>query len=226
MSSNISVKRTRERLRAAYLQRYASTGEILKVFQFNVSTRSNLVKSTQVCLTNASETLQDAELLVSRGRYARGMALAILAQEEFAKCFMLCDCASNGRWDELIHDALRDHGKKQAFAEVMLQYLEWFETQNAFALNLSTSALIPVPLTRLPEREEFNSWVTKVDKQVVKKKRIDRSKQRAIYVTIDQNGMASSTPNCTSRIAAEEVSRAKSLEFVAALRTRALLQST
>ena len=172
----------------------------------------DLVASAQSCFANASETLDDAKILVSNQRFYRGYAIAILAQEEFAKAFILCSCALQPRWDAEVWKALRDHAPKQAVLEVMERYANWFTQHNSFALRHNATALIPMPLTRMPGAAELASWLSEVKVSVIKQRTIDRSKQEAFYVGIGRDGKVSSTPSCTSEQASAQLQKAATFQ--------------
>ena len=176
-----------------------------------------LLVTARSCLINAASTLDDAALLVAKQRTDRGFALAILAQEEFSKCFMLCNCAAQRRWDVEVYNALIHHEKKQALFEVMLSYVEWFQQANAFALSLNPTALIPAPISYMPDASEFQRWMDDANRKVVRKRNIDRAKQRALYVSVSADGTVSSEPGCTSQEAEGEIGRARSFQRVAKL---------
>lgn len=175
----------------------------------------DLIASAQVCLDNASATLDDARFLLSGERFNRAFALAVLAQEEFAKCFMLCTCTLQPRWDVAIWKALRQHERKQALVEVMERYINWFARHNAFALRLNESALIQAPISYTPQPEEFAAWHSEVRKSVIDKGSIDRAKQDAFYVAIGKNGKVSSTPCCTREQAVAQLQKATTFQQVA-----------
>ena len=182
--------------------------------EFVLPKAADLLASARACLNNASSTLDDANLLMSRQRYHRAYALAILAQEEFAKCFMLCTCALQPRWDVQIWQALSQHERKQALVEVMDRYVNWFAQRNSFALRLNASALIPVPVSYTPDPEMFTTWSSEIRKRVINKRNIDSSKQRALYVAIGKNGKVSSEPSCTEEQVAAQLQKAITFQKV------------
>lgn len=179
-----------------------------------------LLVAARRCLMNAASTLDDAALLISQQRTDRGFALAILAQEEFSKCFLLCNCAAQRRWDGEVYSSLIHHEKKQALVEVMLNYVEWFEKTNSFALALNATALIPAPVSCMPDMSEFQQWVVDAKRKVVKKRSIDRAKQRALYVSVGVDGAVASEPRCTEREAETELERARSFQRVAEMQLK------
>jgi AbiV family abortive infection protein len=174
----------------------------------------NLVASARICFVNASEMLDDAKMLVSNQRFCRGYAISILAQEEFAKAFILCSCALQPRWDAEVWKALRDHAPKQAVLEVMERYANWFTQRNSFALQHNATALIPKPVPRMPAAAELASWLSEVKASVIKQRTIDRSKQEAFYVGIGRDGKVSSTPSCTGDQAAAQLQKAANFQLL------------
>jgi len=185
------------------------------VGEFALPANDDLIASAQVCLNNASATLDDARLLMDGERFNRAFALAILAQEECAKCFMLCTCTLQPRWDVAIWKALRQHERKQALVEVMERYVNWFAQHNAFALRLNESALIQAPVNYTPQPDVFAAWRAEVRRSVIDKGNVDRAKQRAFYVSIGKNGKVSSIPRCTREQAAAQLQKATTFQQVA-----------
>jgi AbiV family abortive infection protein len=158
--------------------------------------------------------LDDAKMLVSNQRFCRGYAVAILAQEEFAKAFILCSCALQPRWDAEVWKALRDHAPKQAVLEVMERYANWFTQRNSFALRHNATALIPMPVPRMPPAAELASWLSEVKASVIKQRTIDKSKQEALYVGIGRDGKVSSTPSCTGDQASAQLQKAATFQLL------------
>lgn len=194
--------------------------------EFAPPANDDLIASAHACLNNASTTLDDARFLMDGKRFDRAFALAILAQEECAKCFMLCTCSLQPRWDLAIWKALRQHERKQALVEVMECYVNWFMQHNAFALRLNGSALIPSPISYTPRPEEFAAWRSEVRKDVIDKGSVDRSKQRALYVAIDKNGKVSSVPSCTQEQAAAQLKKATTFQKVASSQLKHVARCT
>ncbi|MGC2330795.1 MAG: AbiV family abortive infection protein [Candidatus Acidiferrales bacterium] len=77
-------------------------------------------KSAAACLDNGKRLLRDAEMLEYENPPNTCYALAIIAQEEFAKAFLLL-LVSRGviPWHPVIHRATRDHACKQLLGFVM-----------------------------------------------------------------------------------------------------------
>ena len=95
---------------------------------------TNLITSAEKSYLNACDLLDDAHVLFDSQRYSRANVVAILAEEEFSKAFILIVCAQIRRWDSEIYRALKSHTHKQAIVKTMLQYIEWFKEKNAFIL--------------------------------------------------------------------------------------------
>jgi len=81
---------------------------------------SHFKKSAAACLDNGKRLLCDAETLEYEKPPSTCYALAIIAQEEFAKAFLLL-LVSRGviPWHPVIHRATRDHACKQLLGFVM-----------------------------------------------------------------------------------------------------------
>jgi AbiV family abortive infection protein len=86
-------------------------------------TNEVFLKSASACVTNGNRILDDAEMLEYSEPPATAFALAIIAQEEFAKGFLLTLVARQViPWHPLIYRASRDHACKQLLGIVM-EYL-------------------------------------------------------------------------------------------------------
>ena len=168
----------------------------------------NLSAALRASYENATRLLDDAQYLLEYGRFPTSYALSILAQEEYAKTFLLFLVGDDAiPWNAEVRRALRDHTCKQLIASIM-EYLdaEWqrlispsfdpaqfrrsFPSHVADALNIVRHEKVP----RMPEW----SWVddTPVDKQAraIADGEVDKQKQNALYVGLGKTGQVSSSP--------------------------------
>jgi AbiV family abortive infection protein len=79
-------------------------------------------RSISACIENGKQLLGDAKLLLDWDRYSTALALSVLAQEEFAKAFLLqlvADGALPWTWE--VRQSMARHQSKHLFAIVM----EW-----------------------------------------------------------------------------------------------------
>ena len=81
--------------------------------------RQDMEITARAAYKNGCNLRQDAIVLFEAGRFPRAAALAILAEEEFSKAFILIISAQQGRWDSTIFKSLRRHSSKQAMSETM-----------------------------------------------------------------------------------------------------------
>src|SRR6266496_2163891 len=78
------------------------------------------LKSANACVANGRRLLEDAEMLEYSDPPSASFALAIIAQEEFAKGFWMCLVARGVvPWNPLVYRATRDHVCKQLLGIVM-----------------------------------------------------------------------------------------------------------
>jgi len=84
------------------------------------SDRSRFVEAASACLSNGERLLNDADFLIYSEPPNTSFALALLAQEEFAKAFLMV-LVSKGviPWNALIYRATSDHTCKQLMGLVM-----------------------------------------------------------------------------------------------------------
>jgi AbiV family abortive infection protein len=166
--------------------------------------RNKLLASSVAAYESACSLLSDAKILQGAGRYARAGALAILAEEEFAKSFVVCICAGERRWDSEVLVGLRDHGRKQAISQAMLDYWKWVqenmaavEKMNRFSLTKTTPSVMLSP-------GDMDALLRRVEKEHVKKRTRDVLKQRMFYVAIGQSGSVIHDPkSITESMAAQ-----------------------
>ncbi|MES1953595.1 AbiV family abortive infection protein [Salinisphaera hydrothermalis] len=189
----------------------------MRTFEGDPNLGTDLLKSAECCFSNGSGLIEEAQLLLDGEKFSRSFALSILAQEEFSKCFLLSNCSYQGRWDQEVHKSLNYHEMKQAFVEVMLSYVQWFEAANSFALKTNVTALIPAPIKLLPDAAQWNRWIADAQKRVIKKKTIDRAKQREFYVAVDKDGRVSSKPNSSDIESKAQIEKSKKFKYVAKL---------
>ena len=63
---------------------------------------NNIQDSAKAAYLNGTALIEETRILFEATRYARASALAILAQEELGKAFILLMCAQDQRWDSAI----------------------------------------------------------------------------------------------------------------------------
>ncbi len=188
-------------------------------------------RSIRACIENAKRLLEDAEW--SMNRPSTGLALALLAQEECAKAFVLAlvrDAILP--WTDDVHRSLSVHQCKHLVTMVM----EWLLTVNeqrrneffvslrltpaapaaspkhlppdvATAMNIYRHEMIERIGRRYPERE--SEWRGRARKLADGER--DRRKQNALYVAIGEDGSLASEPPTSPEAFDEELVRTKAL---------------
>lgn len=189
----------------------------------------NLQLSIKACIKSGKRLLEDAEWLTHRE--STGIALAMLAQEEFAKAFVLA-LVRDGivPWTEEVQKSLRVHECKHLVTMIM----EWLSVVNevrsnqsleellrrndslhlpanvAVAMNIFRHEMIERIGGRAPEH--YPEWGGTA-RRIAKGKR-DRKKQAALYVDIrDDGGVASEPSNSEQEFEAEFECAEKLMEF-------------
>lgn len=166
--------------------------------------RAQLLNTAQTAYANACSLIIDAKVLLDAQRYPRAGALAILAEEEYAKSFVLCICARDGRWDSAIFRGLVDHGAKQAISQGMLLYWQWLQTNLQRVAELNRCSLIGIRPSLFPSQQEWNSMVDQTRSSHMKKRQRDKLKQRFFYVGVGREGHAIHLPTAISSKVASE----------------------
>lgn len=192
----------------------------------------NLSPAIRASFENGTRLLEDAQYLLEYGCFPTAYALSILAQEEFAKTFLLF-LVQDGAvpWNSNVHHALRDHTCKQLVGTIM-DYLdaEWekyletlkitgkveFPSHIADALNILSHEKMPKG-----SKEYVTPWrgndEYSCDKQAraVADGKIDKQKQRAFYVGVGKTGLVNSTPlKVTKNDATIEYEKTKRLKGI------------
>lgn len=190
--------------------------------------------AVSACAANGNRLLDDAKNLEESGRFASARALAILAQEEFAKAYLL-KLVNEGAVPlcEEVMRACRDHSCKHLIALVMLylftpieemssrdrrdRYMreeEGFEglpAHVADALNIFCHEKLRK--WRFPNMFSLEDPIYDPMAKRIGKGSLDKEKQNALYVGIGQNGVTM-TPHCTAFEAQQTIEVAEKLNEV------------
>ena len=163
-------------------------------------------------LENGDRLADDAQLMLDYERFPSAYALALLAQEEYAKAFLLSLVAARAlSWSPQIKRALHDHVCKQ-LASVILDYLspdieEFLRRHDLSRIgdkgpifpNDVLDAIHVICHERLP-RERDRWWLEPNDRPLERRVtliadgRLDEEKQNAIYVRLGKAGHVVAQP--------------------------------
>lgn len=171
-----------------------------------------LSESACACLKNGRRLLDDAEFLEFSEPPTTAYFLSLLAQEEFAKAFLLALVVRGIiPWDRRLLPAARDHACKQLLCLVM-DYLspdtdEFLERCNAVVLRHEIRELPSrvVDAISILRHEKLGRWVERswvwaedpeydTDALAVAEGERDRLKQDALYVRLARDGGTASIP--------------------------------
>ncbi len=172
-----------------------------------------LRESACACLQNGRRLLDDAAFLEFGEPPTTAHFLALIAQEEFAKAFLLALVVRGViPWDQRILRAARDHVCKQLLCVVM-EYVspdteEFLERCDAVVLRHEIRDLPPkvIDAINILRHEKLGRWVDhswvwaddpEYDREAlaVAKGKQDRSKQDALYVRLGRDGSVASIPH-------------------------------
>ena len=187
-----------------------------------------LDKSVRAVIQNATRLLEDAQFLEFSEPPTSAWFLALIAQEELAKAFMLC-LTNRGTipWNPHILRALQDHKCKQLVCLVM-DYLapdidEFITRCNAVVIKKE----LPIMPRRVADAlnilryEKIGRWVSQTwvwaeepdydhDALTIAEGKKDRLKQDALYVRLGKDGSVASIPlNHSALTLADEMDRAE-----------------
>ena len=186
------------------------------------------------CIKNGSRILEDADRLAEFGRYPTARALAILAQEEFAKAYLL-RLVEEGAipWCDEVHRACKDHVCKHLISVVMLHLFTPYEddilSRDRSVREAKGDFVLPAKVADALNifcHEKLITWRSpnwrwadpvkydRLAKQIGAGK-VDKVKQEALYVGIGKNLNVTSTPRCSEAEATEALETAGKLQDVA-----------
>ncbi|MDW7761634.1 MAG: AbiV family abortive infection protein [Acidobacteriota bacterium] len=180
------------------------------------------------CCDNGRRLLNEAELLEFERPPATRYYLSIIAQEEYAKAFLLYLVSIDAiSWTPLILRATRNHQSKQLVG-IVLDYISpdtaeflrridtWMREKKGLDLPASVVDAMNIFRHEKIRRWESNTWVWAEDPNydktavsVAEGKR-DMEKQRALYVELTKIGEVSATPEqVTEQQADDEYERGR-----------------
>jgi len=190
----------------------------------------DLGNALKTVLENAARIFDDAKYLEEMGRYPTSYALSILAQEEYAKAFLLYLAQKQSvPWTVGLQKALRNHKCKQLVALLMeyLQrkdFLELLEDPDRFrgASQLPDYVMdaMHIIVHEHIGGNDRDAWLDDDKKPHPLANRIargvlDREKQTGIYVQVGWNGTVHKSPNLISaERCREQLARTKKVSDV------------
>lgn len=187
----------------------------------------SLSKAIEASLCNGERILNDAEMLLYPESAPTAFALSVLAQEEFAKAFLLylveTKCIP---WDSNIGKALNDHTCKQLMCllldfislevDRLLERMGAIEKREGPFLPVHIIDTINIIRHEKLDRNSRSDWIDPEDphlEPIVKKIAdgdFDKLKQDALYVRIGRTGEVVSEPNkITLELAETELEKAR-----------------
>jgi AbiV family abortive infection protein len=171
-----------------------------------------LLIAIRVILENGDRLAEDAQSLYEMERFPSALALSILAQEEYAKAFLLHFVHAGAiPWTAEIQRILRDHTSKQLLAMIMgfldpdvEDFVAWLETRSESGNKLPryvADALNIIRHERVPRQGPW-AWIgdendppCDPDARRVANGHIDRRKQSALYVGVGTKFQVTSNPS-------------------------------
>lgn len=189
-------------------------------------------EAIEASIENGKRLLEDSEILRDNERFPTAKALAILAQEEFAKAYII-RLVQEGAipWCREIRRALKDHHCKQLIGIIMEYLFTPWDVESRLERERRPKVEFPAPL--LPSKvsdalnifchEKILGWKDSfplgweeydVEAKKVWKGKFENSKQDATYVSIGKDGEVINTPLVDSDDANKHIEYAKILEEV------------
>jgi AbiV family abortive infection protein len=186
--------------------------------KFQQPNPADIQASIGACLANGERLLDDAMMLEFQEPASTRLMVSMLAQEEFAKAFLLFLVKQEIiPWDSELLRAMNNHSCKQLVA-IVIEYLDpQWETLDELTKMLDAEYALdgafPKPVSSAlnilyhekMQRGDFSDD-NDYDPQVVNVAtgERDKVKQNAVYVRIDRSGRVQSTPSSVTMDAANE----------------------
>jgi len=175
-----------------------------------------LCESARACLQNGRRLLDDSEFLEFGEPPTTAYFLSLIAQEEFAKAFLLALVVRGViPWERRLLRAARDHTCKQLLC-IIMDYLnpdtdEFLERCNAGVLRHEIRKLPSkvVDAINILRHEKIGRWVERTwvwdedpeydrDALAVAEGKQDRLKQDALYVRLASDGSVAGVPSAAT----------------------------
>jgi AbiV family abortive infection protein len=183
-----------------------------------------LSKAIADCIENGERLLEDADILCSYERYATSYGLAKLAQEEFAKGFILKLVESGSlNWNKEVQRSLNHHVSKQIMA-IILDYIYPTTEQFLEMINNKTFLNRPQKVTdamniyvhEILMRWQSKNWIWmenpnyKKEALSVFQQKEEKKKHNAFYIQITKEGKSVNlTKKFTKKVVKVEIESAK-----------------
>lgn len=160
--------------------------------EFNDELGHNLLNTIEITVQNANGLLDEANILYDKSKFARSAALAILAEEEYAKSILLKECIQAKTWNSFYYKILKQHAEKQATSE----YVSFLLLKIKEILERNRFQMIPLPTGSyiFPGSPELEKFKTTLQKNTIKKKKRDIYKQSMFYSNIGKTGILTKSP--------------------------------
>ncbi|MBD3376609.1 AbiV family abortive infection protein [candidate division KSB1 bacterium] len=185
------------------------------------------------CIQNGRRLLDDAEHLYEWERNSSSLALAILAQEEFAKAYIFKLIQEDAiPWCKEVRRATNNHSCKHLMGIVM-EYLftpieDWMLREKEYKKRASEFRLPPKVADALNIfcHEKIHRWKSVnwgwgmepiYGKEAIKisEGKFDKIKQNALYVSVTKDGDLNNLPDCDESEVTKNIEYAKLLQEVA-----------
>lgn len=192
--------------------------------------KKDFTKAIKACKENGDRLCYDAESCWSS---PAGVALAILAQEEFAKAFML-NLVNEGiiPWSQGVQRSIRNHECKHLFVLIMDYLASIDEPFDERRKRRKTGEQVQIPshvrdAINIYRHEKVRRWEDRnwcwaedpnwheIPKIVGMNKKVDRKKQDSLYVQISKNGEVVKVPNADEKDVEKELKRARDIQWIA-----------
>jgi len=194
--------------------------------------KEDFTKAIKACEENGERLCYDAEACWNS---PAGLALAILAQEEFAKAFMLNLVNEDIiPWTSGVKWSIRNHECKHLFVLIM-EYLTTIDEQpSEWLKRLKSDERVEIPshirdainiyrhelVRRKGERDTKWKWQEKeyyhkIPKRIGIDRAVDIKKQYSLYVEISDTGDVVNVPNATEKDVEKELERAREIRGIA-----------
>lgn len=190
-------------MRRCFAKTYRNPDDQKDFPEYSESIERNLLHGIKEAYDNGISLIEDANILYTHERYARATSLAILAEEELSKAYLIGIAVFQKRWDREYFNALVVHQNKQAISRGIMELIpEVLRRERQRQRQI-------VPMRGGISQERVREVVENKHKEHIKKRKLDKQKQDAQFVAISKTGVVCKTPsNITKEMAIEAIDTA------------------
>lgn len=157
--------------------------------------KEQMLETVEASYKNGLDLRQEATLLFEAGRFSRAAALAILAEEEFSKAYILKVTAEGNRWDSELFKGLRKHTIKQGISVAMTGHFIEYINQHELTERINQNNMI---FFKYPPMKTDQASVERLSEKMqhyMSDSTKEKLKQKSFYTDFDNSAKLVSVPS-------------------------------